>query len=235
MILLIGDVHGNFRELTYQLSERKIHDMNLIQVGDFGVGFKKLQHEQNELQILNSFLQAHNNVLFVIRGNHDDPAYFTGRSAFSNIYYIEDYSIVEIGGKNILCIGGAISVDRLARTIGVNYWPNEKFVLDEGKLAKALASINQLDIVVTHTAPKEFWPIELDYIVKYFATRDHSLLEELESERSDISALLKLILNHGFSPTDWYYGHFHTSVSGHALGLQYHALGIMEFTEPVDS
>lgn len=231
MIILIGDIHADFQELTSKLQARKISNANLIQVGDFGVGFKNPQQEQAELNELNNFLVKENNLLYVIRGNHDNPAYFTGWSHFSNITYLADYSVLTLDGKNILFVGGAISVDRTTRTAGVNYWTDEKFSFNAKKLAIALEGVSQLDLVVTHTAPKAFWPFTIDYFVKHYARIDASLLDELSRERNDLNSLILSLTIRNCKPKNWYYGHFHTYEEGEAREIKYRALGIMELHE----
>ena len=75
-MIIIGDIHGKFAELTEQLTRLQIEHTTLIQVGDFGVGFFPLAEEQAQLAALNDVLRTGDNQLYVIRGNHDNPAYF---------------------------------------------------------------------------------------------------------------------------------------------------------------
>ena len=229
MIIFIGDIHGDFKELTARFIRNQIRDSYLIQVGDFGVGFRSVDEENIELDVLNSFLNSGNNMLYVVRGNHDDPSYFQKNSGFSNIIYLADYSVINLDNLNLLCVGGALSVDRASRTVGKNYWVNERFIYDGAKLVDALEDISTLDIIVTHNAPSEFWPYEFDYVVTYFARRDPTILRDLKSERADISKLLRSVMSLDRKPKQWFYGHFHSSNSGKWNDIESHALGIMEF------
>ncbi len=102
MIIFIGDVHGEFKELTVKLARSNVRESHFIQVGDFGLGFKKKEAESDELEALNSFLIKENNHLYVIRGNHDNPKYFKASSGFSNITFLADYSLIELEGQTIL-------------------------------------------------------------------------------------------------------------------------------------
>ena len=134
-MIFIGDIHGNFNYIKYVIRHRHIEDETLIQVGDFGIGFEKKHVDLDLLYDLNDFLKKHNCILYVIRGNHDDPAYFTGLFMFSHLKLVPDYTIVNIEDKNVLFVGGAHSVDR-ARRIEFNdvWFPDEMFNLDEDKL-----------------------------------------------------------------------------------------------------
>ncbi len=110
-IALLGDVH-NYSKIIQYAGAIELSDCDLIQVGDFGVGVDG--NDENRLNTLNQFLVEYNIFLHVIRGNHDNPAYFTGnyRNVYSNIDFIPDYTIKQIQNRNILFIGGATSIDR---------------------------------------------------------------------------------------------------------------------------
>jgi UDP-2,3-diacylglucosamine pyrophosphatase LpxH len=146
MLIFIGDVHGEFHELTHKLANHNIRNSTFIQVGDFGVGFMSKENEIHLLGKLNDRLKADRNVMYVIRGNHDDPAYFDGKLVYSNLIFLEDYSVLEIEEKTILLIGGAISVDRTSRTLNKTYWADEGFVLDQKKLRSKIDQITKLDL-----------------------------------------------------------------------------------------
>lgn len=230
MLIFIGDVHGEFKELEHRLNVRKIRDSVFVQVGDFGVGFYHKESEINHLNNLNECLKQSGNTMYVIRGNHDDPAYFDGKVAYSNLVFLRDYSVLELKGYTLLLIGGAISIDRAIRIQGRDYWKDEEFVFDTDRLEAALKEIKNVDIVVTHTAPSEFWPFEINNLVRSYASRDDNLILDLARERESHSKLLKHLTSR-FTPTHWYYGHFHTIVDGEYNNLKYYVLGESEFRE----
>ena len=84
-------------------------DTTIIQVGDFGVGFRSRARMDEEMVEINTRLAKNNNNLLVIRGNHDDPAYFDGNYNFSNIEFLPDYTVRTIEGRNYL--GSEINED----------------------------------------------------------------------------------------------------------------------------
>ena len=47
---------------------------------------------------------------------------------YSHIKFISDYSIIQTIDGNILCIGGATSIDRVARILNKSYWDNENII-----------------------------------------------------------------------------------------------------------
>ena len=115
MILVLGDIHGNFNYLKNQIIQKRISDCTIIQVGDFGIGFTHRDNDIATLESLNDFLIGHSITMLSIRGNHDDPSFFDGSVNYSNLKLIKDYTSLEIEGNGYLFIGGAISVDRTER------------------------------------------------------------------------------------------------------------------------
>jgi len=135
-LLFLGDIHGNFNLVNQYLKRLDIKDAYIIQVGDFGVGFTTLAKEKRTLEFTHTELVKRNVILYAIRGNHDYKPYFDNDPfVFTNIHLVPDYTVLNLVDKNILCIGGAISVDREFRytrkqklgifenhTLGVESW-----------------------------------------------------------------------------------------------------------------
>lgn len=232
MIIFIGDVHGEFEQLAHRLAVRKIRDSVLIQVGDFGLGFSLRSEEDLKVESLNKILKAGNNVLYVIRGNHDDPSYFGKETKIGNIFLLPDYSIIRYNGLTVLLAGGAISIDRSVRIQGQNYWQGEEFRFDGFKLATCIQEIQKVDIIVTHSAPKEFWPFSFGKLVHSYIRKDNNLASDLAAEREQHSRLLEFVVAR-LTASHWYYGHFHTTNDGEYNNLKYYSLGESEILEYV--
>jgi len=226
MVYLIGDTHAQFRRMAVDIAIGEISNSTLIQVGDFGAGFK--QNEAEEFEYINGLLGLMNNRLYVIRGNHDDPAYFFEERKTGNITFLNDYSIIDADNKKILLVGGAVSIDRRIRTEGISYWKEETFVYNGEKLCTALAGIDRLDIVVTHSAPSEFWPYGYDNNVHNFISGDKDLHADLVKDRAGHSRLMKHLVQCGLQPQAWYYGHYHARYAGRYNGIRYRTLGPSE-------
>jgi len=75
-LLFCGDIHGEFETIVYKLNQYS--NTVLIVCGDIGMGFHKDDYYHTLFKKLNSKLSKQNNNLILFRGNHDDPAYFTG-------------------------------------------------------------------------------------------------------------------------------------------------------------
>ena len=242
MILTSGDWHGNFNAMIKVLKNKEISDCSLIQAGDFGVGFETKKKVIAQLRFLNKSLKSRNIHLYAIRGNHDDPSYFTGTDEslkFSNIKLVPDYSIITIEDRNILFIGGAISVDRKynpsvvdlygnpwkGRTQGINYWKDEGIVFKED----VLRSIKGVDTVITHSAPAFVHP-HTKFGVEKWIRNDIGLEQELYDERSSLSDAY-FILKQNNQIRDWHYAHFHDSFNEEYEYTKFRLLDIYELFE----
>jgi calcineurin-like phosphoesterase family protein len=219
-VYFLGDTHGNHKQIKFLIKSRKITDAVIFHVGDFGVGFKTAERDIEDIEDLNEFLKEKNIIMYVIRGNHDNPIYFNGNYIYDNIKLVEDYTVVEVNNKKVLLVGGALSIDR-AQRIRTNteyirigreerfYWSTEVFVLDEEKLAE----IKDIDIVVTHTSPSTVYPSNVNGyppVVTQFKDGDENLLTDLDDERALLSKFWEIGKVNN-KPTHYYYGHFHSS------------------------
>lgn len=204
--IYMGDIHGNFGFIEWFVKSHKISDTAIVQVGDFGIGFKPAI-EHVHLNRLNETLVKNNVSLYAIRGNHDDPYYFDGNfNDFEKINLMPDYSVVKIGDKNHLFVGGAISIDRKVRVKQISYWENEVFVFDEDKLK----GITGIDVLVTHNSMSFLPPISVNGIVLEYASIDNTLLHELALERASITKMWDILTKENGNKIGLHvYGHFH--------------------------
>lgn len=224
----IGDTHGDFVGLLAKIKWLNIKNSNLIQVGDFGLGFRSLNDDMTLIKKINNFLLKSSNHLYVIRGNHDDPSFFDGSIKRSNIHLLPDYSVISLEERTILLVGGAISIDRKIRRLGIDFWNEEPFVLDQIKL-DSIISLNNPEIIVTHTAPSFVFPQSYGEIVFAYAKKDPVLLNELENERKLVDNFYKTLTKEK-KPKDWYYGHFHQSHRERIQNIDFCLLNELEFT-----
>lgn len=223
-MVLLGDIHGDFQEIYYFSKRNETQEpINLIQVGDFGAGFKSSFID--DMEYLNTELANSNVTLYAIRGNHDDPKFFNGEYNWSNIKLLPDYTVLEIEGKRILLVGGAISIDRLQRTENVSWWKDEVFNFDSEKLSE----FRNIDTVITHSAPHFVFPQTFNSLVLSFASYDSKLIQDLTDERNRFNEMYN-ILNENNKIKHWFYGHFHTTRSERYEDTMFHVLGVNFFT-----
>lgn len=238
-----GDIHGEIRTLVYNLKRLKIRDAVVVVAGDCGIGFEKIGHYQNIYHRINVTLNKQNCILLFVRGNHDDPLFFKEKMLdFPRMKTIPDYSIISIGGKNILCIGGAVSLDRYERKKEIFdrqlrhkkdisiYWLDESPVYDEKKLFEIVKSKISINILVTHSAPQFCYP----QIKRNFERRilfDPELFNDVEMERSTLDEIYNRLIEDNHPLEDWCYGHFHSSHIELINGIRFRLLDIEELAE----
>lgn len=218
-LLLLGDNHGAWGKLFYELSLKSVENCNILSVGDIGMGFSVNEKENTEF--LNQRFEDKNINFYSIRGNHDDPSYFEGKKRInlSNFELVEDYTIIEHEGRTIQCIGGAISIDRTGRAKDVSWWPNESIDFEPNKC-------KQVDVLVTHTTPSWCAPVEFGEIVYGWAEEDQELIQDLTKERKTMDEIFLLC-----KPEQHFYGHFHFSNTEVINGCKHKLLNIDELYE----
>ncbi|MBR6269483.1 MAG: metallophosphatase family protein [Bacteroidales bacterium] len=243
-ILVCGDIHGNFEGIVHKLCvDYDCMDTLLIVAGDCGFGFKKPEYYEQIYSRVAGMLRKANNSVAFIRGNHDDPSYFAEEKVHHQRWRcVPDYSVIRAWAYNILCIGGATSVDRKERQEmnarmrqrgqfqTAAWWPDEVPVF----LPEVIDSIFenfQIDTVVTHTAPSfcetAGWK---STCLKPWATNDPALLEDVDKERATMDKIYERIAVRHWVRR-WFYGHFHWSWCGEREHILFTLLGIEEFKE----
>lgn len=247
-LITIGDTHGNFKLISRRVKSLQLNDFTLIHVGDFGVGFYDEHKDIESLNALDKVLIDANCKLYVIRGNHDKPYLFNGEwsNQFKNITLVKDYSVLNVNNKNVLLVGGAISIDRRGRkkqqleyaNIGIDkesYWYDELFELNE----ELLKEFRDIEYVVTHSCPAFCSPVnsftnEHDshgYLVEQFARRDSMLKDDLNKERINISKMYDILIENNKNIKKWIYGHFHRSHKEVHNNIEFITLNVDEFLE----
>ena len=122
-IVVSGDIHGDFNTLVHKCCVRYGMTGTLIIVaGDCGFGFNRPDFYENVYTKNRERLAKSNNWIVMVRGNHDNPAYFvSGQITHNRFMTVPDYSIIRACGHTILCVGGAVSIDRSYRISNPNY------------------------------------------------------------------------------------------------------------------
>ena len=231
MIIAIGDVHGEFKEMQSKMMgimESASEPVNFVQVGDFGLGFERPKKDHDRLTTINHFLKEKDSHLWVIRGNHDNPGFWQWGCGyeFSNIHFVPDDEIRVIEGKTCYFAGGAVSVDRSRRTQGIDYWAGE--ICNKRNL---LGFKDHIDILFTHDvyhSVSPFWTSS--DTMKYWCERDENLMGDIIQSQIGMKYLYDSIYN--INPKfSWYHGHYHESHVTNNDGQVVHSLSILEFKE----
>lgn len=243
-IVVSGDIHGDFNTLVHKCCVRYGMTGTLIIVaGDCGFGFNRPDFYENVYTKNRERLAKSNNWIVMVRGNHDNPAYFvSGQITHNRFMTVPDYSIIRACGHTILCVGGAVSIDRSYRISNPNYhhitpnpfarnlyWADEKPVYDK-TLLDEITKRYAVDSVVTHTSPTFCEPINKIGLEKW-AENDETLFADIAEERATMDKLHAYLLVNGHDVTNWFYGHFHRSWHDIIGNCRFRMLDIMELTE----
>jgi len=212
MVYITGDTHGQFQriELFCQVMQTTKADTMII-LGDTGFNYYGGKRDATVKSYANAFPIR----LFCIHGNHENrpqniPSYketdFCGgrvlyEPEYPDILFAIDGEVYELDSYRCIVIGGAYSVDKFYRLEkGYCWWLDEQPSPEiKARVEKKLATIgNEVDIVLTHTCPRKYEPVEtfLDFIDQ--STVDKSTEDWLDRIEGQISY------------KKWYCGHYHT-------------------------
>lgn len=212
MVYITGDTHGQFQriELFCQVMQTTKADTMII-LGDTGFNYYGGKRDATVKSYANAFPIR----LFCIHGNHENrpqniPSYketdFCGgrvlyEPEYPDILFAIDGEVYELDSYRCIVIGGAYSVDKFYRLEkGYGWWLDEQPSPEiKARVEKKLATIgNKVDIVLTHTCPRKYEPVEtfLDFIDQ--STVDKSTEDWLDRIEGQISY------------KKWYCGHYHT-------------------------
>ena len=183
----------------------------MIILGDSGINFGGGLHDRMRRE----FLGLLPITIFAIHGNHEQRPYTieTYKEKMwhgGKVYYEEEYpdllfakdgEVFELDGKKAIVMGGAYSVDKMIRLMyGYGWWPDEQ-PSEEIKRAveRKLDEVGwKVDVVLSHTTPLKYEPVEV-----FLKGSDQSKVDKSTEEWLDgIEDRLEY--------KKWYCGHYHT-------------------------
>lgn len=238
---ICGDIHGELSGLVQNAVNRGISCADILVVGDFGAGFGRPKSMDVAYGKVRAALEKNDICIYTIRGNHDDPAFFDGKHDFERLHFLPDYCIIELCGKRIYPVGGAVSADidmvdpltrKSRRMINDSlikfgsskrvWWPDEAPSTDSAPSTNSRTLFPEsVDIVVSHEAPLSFEPP----LVRAGYVRDETWLKIIES-RKCLDYVLQTV-----KPSLWFYGHYHCHYEGNDENTLYRCMDAMEMTQ----
>lgn len=241
-IIVFGDIHGEWDVIPNFIRDYQLSNCAIIVAGDFGIGFAPMKDELRRIKNISKRMKHTDSTLFAIRGNHDNPEYFTGEFDTDRFKLVPDYTVLNLNNINILCVGGAYSVDRVVRrsyynprekksdVIVVNdYWKDEVFNYDHDKVM----SLKDINVVVTHSAPNVAPPY-LKSGLDTWAVKDENIIQDCDIERSQLSQMYTNLIDNGNKISLWFYGHFHQSNTIEYNGTRFIGLSINQYKEIIN-
>ena len=211
MVYITGDTHGYFKRITdFCLQNQTKREDILIILGDAGFNFSggmrdRVKKEQvSQLPI----------TVFSIHGNHERrpatlPSYkvreWHGGQVYveedlPNLLFAMDGEVYDFEGTKAMAIGGAYSVDKEYRIrLDWPWFPDEQpsEAIKQRVEAKLDALGWKIDVVLSHTTPYKYRPVEL-------------FTGEIDESTVDQSTEIWLgRLEDKLDYKRWYCGHFH--------------------------
>lgn len=208
------------------ISEAESGDLEIIflQVGDFG-WWPHAHSPHNKKGLLGKFDQygIKNQVDFLkdghikiywCPGNHenwDDLDRLSDENPSDDfievqpyVYYATFGSVLTLAnGKNVLFVGGADSIDKDQRTLGIDWWQQETIQYSDFEL---LPNRNDIDIIISHTCPNYFDLSE--------GERNGCVTDLINNKGRDSSKFALDSIYDQYKPSQWFFGHYHWYKSG---------------------
>lgn len=164
-IMFLGDTHGNAGWTRQAIDYAAGNGCDVIvQVGDFGF-WSDNADTAAFLAITQSRLAKHGITLYWVDGNHEDHDRLAARPTMQkphrhrgpwslpdspNIIHLPRGYRWHWWGQAWMSLGGAASVDRLARKPGKSWWPGETLTDEDVEFASRPGNV---DVIVAHDAP----------------------------------------------------------------------------------
>ncbi len=211
MVYFTGDIHGSpLRIIEFAKKFSLTSNDTIVILGDVGANYFLTERDEEMKTQLNAVKPA----ILCIHGNHEIRPFNIStyhltdwkggkvwiEDEFSNIKFAKDGEIYNIEKLKYIAIGGAYSVDkyyRLAR--GYGWWEDEQ-PSDEIKafVEKQIAE-NNIDVVLSHTCPFQYRPLEV-----FMPSIDQSTVDTSTEEWLDD-------IEDNLNYKAWLCGHWHTN------------------------
>lgn len=232
-VYFIGDIHGEFGVVRNII---KTHKSGIyIFCGDIGMGFHARGYYTQAFNRIQKVASDRGSHVVFVRGNHDDPSYFDGDNrsfcdGMDRVNMAASWDIVLTDRGNVLCIGGANSVDKIRRREGIEWWSGETIIEKDPDSIYQFIGDTPINAICSHTAPGLVDGIEDDTVLRYYDMMTPGLIDRCNGERRYLNDVLITMLGEDVKGdvTDWFHGHFHRTYTCSRMGVKIHSLNINE-------
>jgi Calcineurin-like phosphoesterase len=171
---IMGDIHGNTRWAIPAIRQicARLPGENpkiILQAGDFGftrddgtfLWAGEIMHRQTFLEAVTETLEAEDAYLWACEGNHEDHGYLAELLAGGNrddiwptprVRWLPRGTRWKWHDRVWLAAGGAVSVDKLLRTEGISWFPEETITPQQ---EAAIIAGGPADVLLSHDAPAD--------------------------------------------------------------------------------
>lgn len=210
MIYYTGDTHGTALKLIFFCKRFSLTENDTVVIlGDVGANY----YQDTRDALFKEALAKLKPTFLCIHGNHEIrpwniPTYKTTEWHGGTVWYEEEYpnvlfakdgEIYDIENTKHFVIGGAYSVDKFYRLAhGYGWWEDEQPSPEIKRYVEQQIKEKEFDVILSHTCPLKYEPIEVFLPGLDQSTVDVSTEEWLDKieETANYKA--------------WYCGHWHT-------------------------
>ncbi len=198
----------NEQRQCYPPNKNRYSDSVIVVNGNCGI--ERIKDEA--LADLNQLLEKENIILLLVRGNNENPSIFAeDRIDLSNIISLQDICIVKIGNKNMLCVGGGISINRKwkmkndSRLNIRTYYENEFPVFGEKDREDLLSFLesNKIDVVVSFESPSFALKTKINSVAEIWASNDQNLLKDITKCKRLLNEIYMCFYETSVTPSLW--------------------------------
>ena len=200
MIYITGDTHGDidFKKLLILREKKLTYDDYLIICGDAGICWSELE--------LPYFKKLYNSIgctIIFVDGNHENFLMLSKMPLVEykgalmhqidkHIFHVLRGEIMILENKTFLCLGGAVSIDKMYRTPYLSWWPEEEITYHD--IDNAFSNLekvsNRVDYVITHCV-------------------DSKTVKDAFRFKTDICTNQLNFIDKVVEYKHWYFGHYH--------------------------
>ena len=223
-IYVTGDSHGDFRQIANFCSAMKTKRKDImIVLGDAGLNYFGDTRDTDRKE----FVSRTRMTYLMVHGNHEmRPATLENykliewnggmvyqEERFPNLLFAKDGEIYRLGGKNVMAIGGACSVDKEYRMrMGYRWFADEQ---PSGEIKKYVEQQLdragwKVDVVLSHTCPRKYEPVE-----HFLPGIDQSKVDKSTENWLDA-------IEDRLDYKEWYCGHWHINKHIDKLTFLFH-------------
>lgn len=187
---LLSDTHGKVGSYFQFLEQAEADEFDTFQLGDFGFSHQ-FNLLQNKIESKN-WKQTHR----LIKGNH--CAY-----NMKTDWHLGDFGVLNYSVPTFY-VRGAFSIDKMYRTPGIDWFPEEELSFAEGELALEEYDTVKPKIMLTHECP---------YTISQMVGDPRILLDfgfDPTTFSTKTNRLLEMMFNR-HQPELWVFGHYHTA------------------------
>jgi hypothetical protein len=201
-MILLGDIHGDWNYLQKIVNSNS--NKSIICLGDFGYWPNTEIWPPNITSTTPIYFIDGNHENFWAMKDNDLLLWEEPKKVRGNIYYLSRGLTFKLEDKNILCCGGGESIDRLYRTIGQNWFPEESISYTDVQKCIEKIKDEEIDLVITHAAPSCF---KIETKINLFP------INKSPSE-NNLNYLVEAIVKYQEKMPLWVFAHYHQSATG---------------------